>query len=173
MSMNGHFVEITPRLLRHLQREPSLAEAVVYLEFSDPGLGADDDIDFFMKSWSPARQQYMRAVLSADVDAIGAALKKLVPRKQWQIMMSHISGMTKEQLSKEAAERRKTLIQYARQVKPVLSSAMREKAGRRPIPHDDLGERLCIDKAWDGLDYLLCSAMDTRRGPGSFKESAR
>ena len=42
---------------------------------------------------------------------------------------------------------------------------MQEKAGGPPIPDDDLGERLSIDKAWDGLDHLLCSAMDARQGP--------
>jgi hypothetical protein len=166
MSMNGHFVEIRPRLLRRLQQEPSLVEAIVYLELSTPGLASDDDdIEFFMRLLSPAKRQHVKAVLSADVDAIGAALKKLVPKKQWQIMMAHYASMTKEQLSKEAVEKRKGFIEAARQAKSVARSAMQEKAGSRPIPDNDLGERLCIDKAWDSLDYLLCSAMDTRQGP--------
>jgi len=166
MSMNGHLIEIRPRLLKRLQQEPSLAEAVLYLELSDPGLASDDEaIEFFLRHLSRAQQQHMRALLSADVDAIKAAVKKVFPKKNWPMLMTHYSGMTKEQLSKEAAEKRKGLIETVRQMKSTLRSAAQERACSRPIPGDDLGERLCIDKAWDGLDYLLCSAMDTRQVP--------
>jgi uncharacterized protein DUF1877 len=164
--MNGHFVEIRPRLLTRLQQEPSLAGAIICLELSGPGLDSDDDaIEFYMRSLSPAQQQHMRAVLSADVDAIKASLKKVYPKKAWQALMAHYSNMTKEQLSKEAAEKRKRLIETAGQVKLAFRSAVQEKVGSRPTPDGDFGGRLCIDKAWDGLDYLLCSAMDTCRGP--------
>jgi hypothetical protein len=166
MSMNAHFVEIRPRLLKRLQQEPSLAEAVVYLELSDPGLASDDEaVEFFLRQLSRAKQQHMRALLSADVDAIKAAAKKVFPKKIWPMLMAHYSSMTKEQLSREAAEKRKGLIETVRQMKSTLWSAAQEKAGSRPISDDDIGERLCIDKAWDGLDYLLCSAMDTGRSP--------
>jgi hypothetical protein len=166
MSMNGHFVEIRPRLLKRLQQEPSLAEAVVYLELSDPGLASDDEaIEFHLRHLSRAQQQHMRALLSADVDAIKAALKKVFPKKIWPMLMTHYSGMTKEQLSKEAAEKRKGLVESVRQMESTLRSAAQEKARGRPISDDDIGERLCIDKAWDGLDYLLCSTMDTGRRP--------
>ena len=166
MSMNGHFVEIRPRLLKRLQQEPSLAEAVVYLELSDPGLASDDEaIEFFLRQLSRAQQQHIRALLSADVDAIKVAVKKVFPKKIWPMLMAHYSSITKEQLSKEAAEKRKGLIETVRQMKSTLRSAAQEKAGGQPISDDDIGERLCIDKAWDGLDYLLCSAMDTGRRP--------
>jgi hypothetical protein len=73
--------------------------------------------------------------------------------------------MTKEQLFKEAAQKRKGLIETARQMKLVARSAAQEEAGGRPIADDDLGERLCIDKAWDALDYLLCRVADAGRTP--------
>lgn len=81
MSMSSHFVEIRPELLKRLQLEPSLADSVVNPELSAPRLSSDDDIDAMIGLLSPAEQQHIRAVLSADADAIVAALKKLVPRK--------------------------------------------------------------------------------------------
>ena len=165
MSMNGHFVEIKPRLLKRLQKEPSLVATIVYPELSDRGSPSDSDADAMIRSWTPARQQYFRAVQSADADAIVAALKKLVPRKQWQVMQAHISSRTKEQLLKDAAESRERLAEAAHGFQSILGRVAREKAGGRPIPYGDLGERICIDKAWGGLQYLLSRTMDTGRKP--------
>jgi hypothetical protein len=165
MSMNGHFVEIKPRLLTRLQQEPSLVATVVYPELADKAPPSDSDVDAMIRSWSPAQQQYFRAVQSADADAIVAALKTLVPRKQWLLMQTHICSTTKEQLLQEAAESKERLAEVARGFQSILGRAAEENAGGQSIPDGDLGARLCIDKAWDGLDHLLCSAMDTYRGP--------
>jgi hypothetical protein len=164
MSMSSHFVEIRPKLLIRLQQEPSLADSVVNPGLSGLGLSSDDDVDAIVGLLSPAKQQHIRAVLSADVDAIVAALKKLVPRKQWEVMQAHYSAMTKEQLLKEATEKREGLIKDARQLQSVRKSPAQKNVGVRPIPDGDIGERICIDKAWGGLHYLLCGVPGTGRG---------
>jgi hypothetical protein len=78
---------------------------------------------------------------------------------------AHYSAMTKEDLLKQAAEKREGFIKAARQIQSVWRSAAQKKVGDRPIPDGDLGERICIDKAWGGLHYLLCSVMDAGRKP--------
>ncbi len=165
MSISSHLFEIRPRLLERLQREPLLVATVVYPELSDAGSSSDYDIDALIRSWSPARQQYARAVQSADVDAIGAALKKLVPRKQWQAMMAHCASMTKDQLLEDAAKARQRLIKVAGELKSIGAPAAQEEADVQPIADGDLGERVCIDKAWGGLHYLLCGGMDIGQEP--------
>jgi hypothetical protein len=165
MSMSSYFVEIRPELLKRLQQEPSLVATVVYQELSDRGSPSDSDADAMLRSWTPAQQQYFRAVQSADADAIVAALKKLVPKKQWQLMQAHISSRTKEQLFKEAAESRERLAGVAGGFQSILGRVARGEAGGRQIPDGDLGERMCIDKAWGGLHFLLCSVMDPSRRP--------
>jgi hypothetical protein len=165
MSMSSHFVEIRPELIKRLKREPLLADTVVLSDLrlpSDDDI-SDDDIDAIIRPYSPAQQQHIRAVLSADVDGIIAALKKLVPRKQWQVLQAHISAMTKEELLKQAAEKREGLLKDVRQIQSVLRSVAQQKVDSRPIPDGGLGERICIDKAWGGLHYLLCSVTDTGR----------
>ena len=94
-----------------------------------------------------------------------AALKKLVPRKQWQIMQVHISSMTKEQLLEQAAESREKLVNASRGYRSILRQAARENTGDGSIPDGHLGERMCIDKAWGCLHYLLSRAMDIGRKP--------
>jgi len=111
----------------------------------------------------PAQQQFDRALDSADADAIVAALKKLWPRKHWQVLEAHFRSKTKEELLKEAAERRERLAKMAREHRSLLARVAREKAGGRPIRDGDISERICLDKAWGGLHYLLCSVMDTSR----------
>src|SRR5262249_23973727 len=117
-----------------------------------------------MKRWlTPAQQEYDRAVDSADADAIVAAMKKLWPRKHWQVLEAHFRSKTKEELLKEAAGGRERLAKIARGFKSRLARVARQKAGGRPIKDRDISERICIDKAWGGLDYLLCGVMDTSR----------
>jgi hypothetical protein len=129
MSMTSHFVEIKPELLKQLQQEPILLVTIVYPELSDRGSPSDSDADAMIRAWTPARQQYFRAVQSADADAIVAALKKLVPRKQWQVMRTHIHSMTKEQLSRQAVESRERLVNVSRGYRSILKQVAQEKAG--------------------------------------------
>jgi hypothetical protein len=163
MSMSSHFVEISPAILKRLLQEPSLVATIVYPTLADRACLSDSDADSMIRSWTPAQQQYFRAVQSADADAIVAALKKLVPRKQWQLMQAHISSRTKEQLLKEAAESRERLTESARGFQSMSRPVARENSDGPPIRDQDLGERMCIDKAWGGLHYLLCGAMNTGR----------
>ena len=100
---------------------------------------------------------------SADADAIVAAWKKQLPRKQFQLVEAHIRSKTKEELLKDAAERLERLADYARECQSLFARAAREKAGGRPIPDGDISKRICIDKAWGGLHYLLCGVMDAGR----------
>jgi hypothetical protein len=162
MSISSQLVEIKPQLLRSIQQDPSLVNAVMLPAMSLPSQG---DVDAFIGLLSPAKQQHIRAVLSADVTAITAALRKLVPRKQWQVMQAHYTAMTKEQLLKEAAEKRRALIQAAREVQSLRPPTAQEKLGEPPIPVGDLGERIDIGKAWGGLHYLLSRAVEAGRKP--------
>src|SRR5215831_4442531 len=155
MSMSSHFVEIRPALLKRLQQEPSLVATIVFPELSDRGSLSDSYVDA-MKRWgTPAQQQFDRALDSADVDAIVTALKKLWPRKHWQVLEAHFRSKTKEELLKEAAERTERLVKMAREHRSLLARVAREKAGGRPIPDGDISERICLDNAWGGLHYLL------------------
>jgi hypothetical protein len=165
MSMISHFVEISPKLLKQLQQTPSLVATVTYPELSDSGLASDNDADAMIRSWSPAQQQYYRAVQSADADAIIIALKKLVPKKQWQSMQARVSRMTKEELLKGAADSRERLTETARGFRSILKGA-RGQTGSQTIPDGALGERLSIDKAWGGLRYLLCRVDSDRKSLG-------
>jgi hypothetical protein len=152
VSINGYFVEIKPTLLGRIQENPTLIETVALRQLDLQGLSTGD-IEAIIGAWSPERQQYVRAVLSVDVNAIVAALKTMLPGKQRQTMQAHYLSMTTEQLSKEAADLRSRLL-----AQPTISGAQKKSKGlgKQGV---DIGARICVYKAWGGLHYLLSKTM--------------